>query len=144
MYPAKDVAIYIINWCHSHNIPITNLKLQKLLYFIQGENCRIRHNRLIKDDFYAWQLGPVVPEVYTEYAIFSSATIPNTESSAEFSEETMRIMDQVLLRYATKSTWHLVDLSHSQGPWKYNYQTFGDKAIIPYKSIESYYGGENI
>lgn len=59
MYDAHEIASYVINWCHAHNILITNLKLQKLLYFIQGENCRIRHTRLISDDFYAWQLGPL-------------------------------------------------------------------------------------
>ena len=67
MFSAHNVAIYIINWCLDHNVPITNLKLQKLLYFVQGEYSRAKGTRLIGDDFYAWQLGPVVPKVYAEY-----------------------------------------------------------------------------
>ena len=63
MFSAHNVAIYIINWCLDHNVPITNLKLQKLLYFVQGEYSRVKGTRLIADDFYAWQLGPVVPNV---------------------------------------------------------------------------------
>lgn len=143
MYSAHEIAAYVINWCHEHNIPITNLKLQKLLYFIQGENCRSRRCRLIKDDFYAWQLGPVIPDVYSEYAIYSSSMLPIQENTVDFTDEVVETINQILLKYASKSAWTLVDISHSQGPWKHNYQMFGDKSLIPYKSIESYYEGGN-
>lgn len=145
MYNAHEIASYVINWCHRHKISITNLKLQKLLYFIQGENCRIRHTRFISDDFYAWQLGPVIPKVYYEFAIYSSYVIPKQKCSISFSSDELFIIDQTLLKYASKSTWNLVDISHSQDPWKYNYQVFGDRSLIPYKSIENYYeSGERL
>lgn len=145
MYNAQEVASYVINWCHEHGVPITNLKLQKLLYFLQGENCRLRHTRLISNDFYAWQLGPVVPEVYHEFAMYSSSVIPKQHCSTLFSPEELSIINQILLKYAPKSTWDLVDMSHSQDPWKYNHQVFGDRSLIPYKSIENYYeSGESL
>ena len=145
MYNAHEIASYVINWCHDHNILITNLKLQKLLYFIQGENCRIRHTRLISDDFYAWQLGPVIPKVYYEFAGYSSSALPKQQCSASLSSEELSIINQTLLKYAPKSTWDLVDISHSQDPWKYNHQVFGDRSLIPYRSIENYYeSGESL
>ena len=119
MFSAHDVAVYIINWCHQNKIPITNLKLQKLLYYVQGEFSRYRKRRLIADDFYAWQLGPVIPEVYTEYS--------------------MDIINLALEKYAHESTWNLVELSHHQDPWKYNYEIFGNKSLIPYETIRSYF-----
>ena len=76
MYSAQCVANFLINECNRQNVPITNLKLQKLLYFVQGEYVRSYNERLIDDDFYAWQLGPVVPEVYYKFAIYSSSPIP--------------------------------------------------------------------
>lgn len=145
MYDAHEIASYVINWCHAHNILITNLKLQKLLYFIQGENCRIRHTRLISDDFYAWQLGPVIPNVYYEFAGYSSSALPKQQCSVFLSSEELSIVNQILLKYASKSTWDLVDISHSQDPWKYNHQVFGDRSLIPYRSIENYYeSGESL
>ncbi len=145
MYTGHEMASYIINWCHANNIAITNLKLQKLLYFVQGENCRFRHKRLISSDFYAWQLGPVIPEVYFEYAMYSSSKLPKQQLSAHFSSQDRDVINHVLTKYGARPTWELVDLSHSQDPWKYNYQIFGDKSLIPYKSIESYFeGGEPI
>lgn len=139
MYTALEVAIYVVNWCHDKEIAITNLKLQKLLYFLQGENCRLRHNRLIKDDFYAWQHGPVIPELYNTFAIFSSSAIPTIKQEVNILEEDQALIDNMLAKYAGIATWGLVELSHKQDPWKYNHQIFGDKAIIPYESIEAYF-----
>lgn len=95
MFSAHNVAIYIINWCLDHNVPITNLKLQKLLYFVQGEYSRAKGTRLIGDDFYAWQLGPVVPNVYAEYSIFSSSTLPSQKQSISFSQEDRCVIDAI-------------------------------------------------
>lgn len=140
MFSAHNVAIYIINWCLEHNIQITNLKLQKLLYFVQGEYSKIKGSRLISDDFYAWQLGPVVPSVYSEYSIFSSSVLPAQKPLVRFSEEDACCIDFILQRYAYRTTWNLVELSHQQDPWKYQHQIFGDNALIPYESIADYFG----
>ena len=112
MFSAHNVAIYIINWC----LPITNLKLQKLLYFVQGEYSRVKGTRLIADDFYAWQLGPVVPNVYAEYSIFSSSTLPSQKQSISFDQEDRCVIDAILQKYAR------------------------DKALIPFESIADYFG----
>lgn len=141
MFSAHDIAIAVINWCSCYGVDITNLKLQKLLYFLQGEYVRETNSRLIKDDFYAWQLGPVVPSVYSEYAIYSSSTIPAIKDADNIivTEDQAMIIDRILKKYARISTWNLVELSHKQDPWKYNFQIFGDKAIIPFESIERYF-----
>lgn len=140
MFSARNVAIYIINWCLDHNVPITNLKLQKLLYFVQGEYSRVKGIRLIADDFYAWQLGPVVPNVYAEYSIFSSSTLPSQKQSISFDQEDRCVIDAILQKYARYTTWNLVELSHQQDPWKYQHEIFGDKALIPFESIADYFG----
>lgn len=142
MYKAIDVASYVINWCNDNGLTITNLKLQKLLYFLQGEIYRYTENRLIDDDFYAWQLGPVVPNVYSNFAMYSSLPIPNQACSINFPEEYEYIIIKILDEYARISTWDLVDLSHEQDPWKYNYYIFGDKSLIPYESITDYFEEE--
>lgn len=140
MFSAHNVAIYIINWCLDHNIPITNLKLQKLLYFVQGEYSKTKDTQLISDNFYAWQLGPVVPAVYSEYSIYSSSTLPAQKQVVPFSAEDTCVIDTILQKYAYCTTWSLVELSHQQDPWKYHHKIFGDKALIPYKSIADYFG----
>lgn len=143
MYSASDIAKMIINWCSFYKIPITNLKLQKLLYFVQGEFLKTRNARLISDDFYAWQLGPVVPNVYYEYAIYSSSQIPSIQNYfppiPRDNYKDYAAIDAALQKYARRPAWELVDLSHTQDPWKYNYQIFGDKALIPFRDIEKFF-----
>ena len=128
MFSAHNVAIYIINWCLDHNVQITNLKLQKLLYFVQGEYSKTKGSRLIADD------------VYAEYSIFSSSVLPIQKQSVSFSSGDIEVIDTILQRYAYQTTWGLVELSHQQDPWKYHHEIFGDKALIPYKSIVDYFG----
>lgn len=141
MYSAHDVAVYIINWCNEQKITISNLKLQKLLYFVQGEASASYPHRLIDDDFYAWQLGPVVPNVYSNYAMYSSSHIPKQIIEKNILESEMLIIDTVLAKYARCSTWSLVEKTHNQDPWKYNYTLFGDRSLIPYQSIRDYFIG---
>ena len=143
MYSSFDIAKRIINWCNGNSIPITNLKLQKLLYFAQGEFFKNQKARLINEDFYAWELGPVIPRVYSLYAMFSSTSIPKQTESESFTEEVLNQIEETLMKYARISTWDLVEISHNQDPWKYTHQVFGNKAIIPYESIAEYFGGVN-
>lgn len=142
MYVTSEVADYVINWCHDENINITNLKLQKLLYFLQGEIFKKTGKRLISDDFYAWRLGPVIPEIYLNYAIYSSTLIPRQKPS-KLLENDIKNINEILKKYAYQPAWNLVELTHAEDPWKYNYEIFGDKSIIPFDDIACYYSGEN-
>lgn len=143
MYDASLIASYVIDWCQRNNKSITNLRLQKLLYFLQGEYCLIRDDRLLKDDFYAWQLGPVIPKIYEEYSVFSSYDI-SVVSENEF--DNIYISDKVLINmilnaYSNLSTWELVEKSHHEDPWKYTVDVFGENSIIPFELIRKYYFG---
>ncbi len=139
MYKAIEVSQYVVNWCNENHTVITNLKLQKLLYFLQGEFCSLTGERLLDDDFYAWQLGPVIPSVYNSFAMYSSFPLPSRNICLQITDEHKIIIDRILSKYAPIPTWDLVDLSHEQDPWKYNYQIFGDKSLIPYQTIERYF-----
>jgi len=46
---------------------ITDLKLQKLLYYAQGMSLGMRGTCMFADPIEAWQHGPVVPHVYQIY-----------------------------------------------------------------------------
>ena len=139
MYNANSISSYVINWCNSHNIDITNLKLQKLLYFLQGNFYRLTGLQLIDDDFYAWQLGPVIPHVYEKFAIYSAYSIPKQKREPIDQNDECNC-DLILKKYAKKSAWQLVEMSHHEDPWKYSYNIFGDKSKIPFSSIMEYYG----
>ncbi|MGN8398370.1 Panacea domain-containing protein [Helicobacter pylori] len=60
---ALDAAKILINLSLDNQKPITNLKLQKMLYIAQAES----DSKLIKEDFQAWDYGPVIPDVYRNF-----------------------------------------------------------------------------
>src|SRR5271165_1232342 len=49
---------------------ISNLKLQKLLYYVQGYHLAFYGSELFPDPIVAWQYGPVVEGVYHNFKRF--------------------------------------------------------------------------
>lgn len=76
MYKALDIARYIIERCREKNRTVSNLKLQKILYFVQAEFLVTKNQPCFAETIEAWDFGPVVPEVYYEYRMYGSANIP--------------------------------------------------------------------
>ena len=74
MYLALEIAKYIIDKCTKDNCPISNLQLQKILYYIQREFLQ-QGEIAFPEEIEAWQFGPVVPEVYRQYCGFGALPI---------------------------------------------------------------------
>ena len=74
---ASDVAKYFITLvCVDEGDSISNLKLQRLLYFAQGFHLGQYNLPLFREDIILTDDGPVVPSVYAEYAVFDHKNIP--------------------------------------------------------------------
>ena len=80
-YSALDIVHYIITYSCEMNMRITNLRLQKLLYFIQQEYLKDYGKPLFFDDICAWKYGPVVPNVYYIYSGYGGLPILNKYES---------------------------------------------------------------
>ena len=63
MYSALELSKYIVTKCINDGEPISNLQLQKILYYIQRDFLR-QGEAAFSDTIEAWQFGPVVPNVY--------------------------------------------------------------------------------
>lgn len=87
VYTAKEVADYIVWSAQKNNKKITNLKLQKILYFLQAYNLCSHGDRLFDDPIEKWKFGPVVPDVYHEYKNFGAKVIPGVPDIVKFDFE---------------------------------------------------------
>ncbi|MDR1284955.1 MAG: DUF4065 domain-containing protein [Campylobacteraceae bacterium] len=115
---AMDVAKYAISKCQEDNHPITNLQLQKMLYYIQYFFLVKTEEPLFDDDFEAWKFGPVISNVYYEYRIYGALPIDLDGNKIEFNN--INIEDKKLLDYVIEKTrvmypWRLVEQSHAKG-----------------------------
>lgn len=78
-YIPMYVANYVIKRSNELGYNINNLKLQKILYFLQAEYLSEEGNRLFDEDMEKWKYGPVTPSVYHEYKIFGAKDITEVD-----------------------------------------------------------------
>lgn len=67
MYDVIDIVNHIILQANNNETPITNLLLQKILYYLNAEHLVRKGERLFSDKIEKWGYGPVIPVVYTEF-----------------------------------------------------------------------------
>ncbi|WP_261789722.1 Panacea domain-containing protein [Treponema pectinovorum] len=137
-YSALDIAKYVINHEHLQDREISNLRLQKLLYFIQAKVLIKTGNPCFDDEMQAWEFGPVVPVVYHEYKIFGGMDITDEFLIPHITREISSCIIEMLDDCANYPTFQLVNITHAQSPWK-NARAKGDKSIITIESIKDYF-----
>lgn len=119
MYTALEIAKKIISLYKDLDDVITNLKLQKLLYYEQGYHLAYFGEPLFNDNIEAWMYGPVVPVVYNKYKQYDSSPIPPVDSDLQFENDIeAKLFWEVFKLYNRYSASGLVDLTHSETPWQ--------------------------
>lgn len=140
MYSAIDVSKYIILRCNKSGKTISNLKLQKILYFLQAEFLVSQNNPCFCETIEAWDFGPVIPDVYHTYKIYGSANIPMITDNeyCPFQKEDKILADAIIDQCAQYSASALVEITHRQSPWKEAYHNRGS-SIISNEKIKAFF-----
>lgn len=154
-YEALDVANYVVNYSIERECPVSNLKLQKLLYYIQAASLVERQKPAFNDEISAWTYGPVVEPVYYQFKLYANCDIDKVITEREFhlfSIETEQspydpaqvilpkdasLIHQVVDSYREKNALQMVAKTHREEPWKNAHQR-GDN-YISQQAIENYY-----
>lgn len=112
---AIDLANGIIDR-HGKELSVTNMKVNKLVYFAYAFFLR-GSGPLFDDDIEAWQYGPVVPAVYHSFKHCSSSVIAEPTSRV-YPDTAAHVADAVCRIYGHLTAWDLMELSHdSRGAW---------------------------
>lgn len=137
MCDAIELAKYVVAKCIDDDKPISNLQLQKILFYIQKDFIK-RGKLAFPDDIEAWQFGPVVPDVYYHYCGHGATPIfyKYEESKAQI-EDKIRI-DNIVDEKRELNPWQMVQETHkSGGAWDVVYKSgLGNRRVIPTKLIE--------
>jgi uncharacterized phage-associated protein len=121
VHKASDIAKAILRMVEpEYGDIISNLKLQKLLYYMQGFHLAIFNKPLFQEDVVAWSYGPVVREVYQEYKQYGNGAIPQPENDFDIrlNQEQIDMMIDVFNVYGQCSALKLMHLTHEELPWK--------------------------
>lgn len=114
---AQKVADYIIRFSHEHGDPITNLKLQKLVYYAQAWHLALYDRPLFDDRLEAWVHGPVQPTLYHKYKAYSWNPISEDPGEVELPTSITTHLDEIIAVYGGMSAYDLERLSHQEAPW---------------------------
>ncbi len=120
--PVEEVANYFLDKLDIETEDcISNLKLQKLVYYAQGFVMALTGKKLFDEPIEAWEHGPVVRCLYDKYKQNGRAAITRTED-LEYHElqkfpEIMEILDEVYQVYGQFSAWKLRNMTHDEIPW---------------------------
>ncbi len=139
LYDAKEIAQWFINRAAMDaemffGEYMTNLKLQKLLYFAQGFSFAINNRPLFKEELQAWQHGPVVPSIYCIYKVCKAEPIEDV-NPVEIDEETSVLLELVYKHFGIYSASKLRNISHEQMPYKKHFKENVPNIKIPNADI---------
>lgn len=131
-YDPRAIANLMLDEADRLGIKITNLALQKLLYFAHGIFLMQKQKPLVSGYFEAWQFGPVHPSVYRAFKEAGSAPITMRATGQDpltggprvihkpDDPDLIALVQEILRSYGRMSPGQLVDLSHAKGsPWEY-------------------------
>lgn len=116
MLSCFDIADYFIGLANDRGSFISNLKLQKLVYYAQAWHLALYNQCLFGEDFEAWIHGPVIPALYQEYKSFGWQPILK-EVSPKLPENSVQFLDEVAKVYFPCDGYELEEMTHIEKPW---------------------------
>lgn len=119
IYSAIDISNYIIDKCNKENIFINNLKLNKLLYFVQKEHLKKYNRILFIEELLPYRYGASVENVYRVFKYYGRDNINEPiDKLIDINEESKEIIDSTILKYKDCKPMEMVILSRKEESYK--------------------------
>ena len=116
MLSCFDIADYFIWIANETGSFVSNLKLQKLVYYAQAWHIALHGSPLFEEDFEAWVHGPVIPSLYQKYKSFGWQPI-NKDATPELPNQVVQFLDEVAGEYFACDAYELEQMTHAEDPW---------------------------
>jgi len=122
MIDCLNAARYFIVRAYEDGIEaeMTNMKVQKLLYYSQSLHLALYDEPLFNEEIQAWRYGPVCPPAYRFYSEFEAnqLPVPNEDFLLEISDEKKKILSEIWEYFGGYHAYRLSDMTHGEFPWK--------------------------
>jgi uncharacterized phage-associated protein len=155
-YTAQHVANFFLDCGEKDNIPISPLKLIKLVYIAYGWNMALTNERLFEEPIEAWRHGPVIPSLYHEFKHFGSNPISSKAEDVDLDTyelvvprvpttdaQTNFVLNKVWAAYKHFRAWDLRQKTHEpDSPWNRVYAEGKKDALLRDDDIRAHYQGK--
>ncbi|WP_254566210.1 Panacea domain-containing protein [Oscillatoria sp. HE19RPO] len=112
------VANYFIWLANETGSFLSNLKLQKLVYYAQAWHLALEESPLFEEDFEAWIHGPVLPTLYQKYESFSWKPIIENVAKPTLNPQLEKFLKEIADVYFWCDAYELELMTHQEDPWK--------------------------
>lgn len=129
-----DISCQIILTYNEAGVRISNLVLQKMLYFVHKSYLQNYKTILCKEEFEAWKLGPVLRSVYYKYCQFGALELSvDSDIKIDIPDNVVETIKKEFEARRYQNPFELVRESHKQGgAWEQIYDHGkGEKQKIP-------------
>ena len=120
MYKATDIANFLVYLMTDSCDDLTNLKLNKILYYAQGHYLQKYGKPLFEDAIEAWPYGPVIKSVYSTYKSYSDQPITGYDLTrvALVEDEVKSYLVDIARKYGRFTASALMNMTHKpKSPW---------------------------
>lgn len=116
---AKDIAEVFVKLSDVDSGDVlTNLKLQKLVYYAQGFHLAVFEKPLFEDNIVAWEHGPVVESLYHELKKFGAKQVQLDDPLPnKLNKDQLSLLAEINSVFGQFSAWKLRDMTHNESPW---------------------------
>lgn len=120
MLRVQIVAEYFLWLTRDQDEQISNLKLQKLLYYAQGYHLANFGTPLFDAPIKAWKHGPIVQDIYHEYKQYGNGSIPSVTHlrASRFRDNERKTIEWVFDTYGKFSGTQLRNMTHDEPLWQ--------------------------
>lgn len=135
---AMDVARFFIMLGDDNDDLLTNLRVQKLLYYAQGHWLACHDSPLFEENIYGWLNGPAVGSVWATLNEYDQNTIEFDGDDPVFSQEITEHLRKVYSTYSVYSETGLRNMTMNESPWKET--SISTDSIITIDKMKKYFG----
>lgn len=146
MNPQSPFAIanYFIRKAAEEGVPLSPMKLIKLVYIAHGWHLAITGKPLIREPIEAWKYGPVIESLYHAFKRYGNANLPLSaevpNAAIKDDPDLKKLLDKVWDSYSKYTAAQLSTLTHRPGtPWKTVYDPVSFYTVISDDVIEKHY-----
>lgn len=129
-YDARAIANQLLDIAEGKSHDMTNMSLLKILYFAHGWYLVDKKQPLLKQNFQAWEFGPVIKVIYDNFKNYKKSPIQSRATKVDIytgeilevreiiNPEDVVFIENIFIAYSGFSAWSLSEMTHEVGsPW---------------------------
>jgi hypothetical protein len=120
-YDVIELSEKLVELASELDLSISNLQLQKILYYVQGNYLKTYKRKAFKETIECWEYGPVVKRAWKFFSYYGQEPIKKFGNTIKLRNDEIALFKKILEDCLNLNVWDLVEKTHMEFPWKNAY-----------------------